>query len=174
MMEEYIVINLKRCLVAFRCVPFHYVPWLLYPSGITESLQNILLSSPCFWSCVCGQRCHLHSTQIISVFLSRDLTLAFLRSSFHNVGFKGWLGFWLVVISPQIWVPDPAMWLRMSHQNLTWLGSAEDFRSWLWAFTSYLASQNILPSSLNVDVSLDHLKRPLWIVNGIICGKHRD
>lgn len=157
MMEEYIVINLKQCLVAFRCVPF-----IMFLDCCTQvSLQNILLSSPCFWTCVSRQRCHLHSTQIISVSLSRDLTLAFLRSSFHNVGFKGWLGFWPVVIPPQIWVPDPAMSLQMSHQNLTWLGTAEDFHSWLWAFTSYLASQNILPSSLNVDVSLDHLTRPL-------------
>lgn len=145
MVQEYIVINLKECFVTLRCVPFHYVPRLLYPSGnITESLQNILLSFPCFWSYVCGQRYHLHSIQIISVSLSRDLTLAFFRSSFHNVGFKGWLGFWPVVTPPQIWVPDPAMSLQTSHQNFTWLGLAEDFSSWLWAFTSYLASRNIL------------------------------
>jgi len=140
----------------------------------TESLQNILLSFPCFWSYVCGQRYRLHSIQIISVSLSRDLTLAFFGSSFYNVGFKGWLGFWPVVTPPQIWVPDPAMSLWMSHQNFTWLGLAEDFSSWLWAFTSYLASRNILASSLNVGVSRDHLKRPLWILNGIICGTRRD
>lgn len=75
-------------LVALRWVILPLCPLTAVPKW--PCYRIVTLFFPCFRSYVYGLRHGLSYIPIISVFLFRDLSLAFLRSpSFHNLGCKG-------------------------------------------------------------------------------------